>query len=726
MGGLGVGIVTLVPEHNIEKVYFPSNSRAVNERTIVRNTFPDLSSDAFNIYSHSDPILELCLVFVSTEGNLLESKSLREITGIVNNVDAITFDNQGDESGLGDICARRFDECVIIGKFVLLPGFLSAVSNGSVTYPFWTDDAGGTIHVPAALSAVKTQDGVLVSAKVLRVCYELAYINEEVEGKFKWIMEGARPLLFKVSYGFPSSLTEEVEYSTSGEVLHFVGTLLACCVYSIVMSSGGNAVSTRALLGVAGIVATALSILGSMGLMMLCRVNFINIVGIIPFLITGIGIDDLFLLMSAWSSTLGDRTLTVPQRVGCTLKNSGVSVSITSLTDFLAFVIGISSEFRAITIFCLYAGTAVLFCYVANLTFVVACLTFHGRRVYSSRHFLTCRHAQTIRQMKAQVYGVVNLKQGLMLRDLVESDSYYYDFLVDNFDYFPKSLPISFVVNGQVDYSGTAGKDLQDLLQEARDDPMMKPDFERCWLTDYLNSSFFNSSSPDQFVTHLSAYINATSDYQADVVFDSNGDNVIASRCFVRSTESNDQYAQAHLMARLREIADNSKLPVFVYHYSFLAFDQYLAILPATLQMLGYGVASMIVVTFMFLPNAQIVSLVAVTIVMILTGIFGFMYFWNITLSPITMIHLVMSVGFCVDFSAHVCTAYLISDRIKRKARARDAVRHAASPVMNGAISTLLGVVFLSFTKSYVFVTFFKIMLLVITLGMLHVLCVVP
>nr|KAG5702444.1 hypothetical protein BaRGS_027531 [Batillaria attramentaria] len=179
-------------------------------------------------------------------------------------------------------------------------------------------------------------------------------------------------------------------------------------------------------------------------------------------------------------------------------------------------------------------------------------------------------------------------------------------------------------------------------------------------------------------------------------------------------------------MVRMRELADESSLPVFAYHSAFVAYEQFLAVLPATLQMVGCAVAVMFVVTFIFLPHLLMVMLVTLTIVMILVGIFGFMYYWDISLSSITMIHLVMSVGFSVDFSAHVCSAYLVSLAETREARAHDAITHAAGPILNGAVSTLLGVVLLVFSDSYIFTSFFRIMFLVIVFGMLHAVLFLP
>lgn len=71
---------------------------------------------------------------------------------------------------------------------------------------------------------------------------------------------------------------------------------------------------------------------------------------------TGIGVDDMFLLMSCWSSTLGTRDLSVPQRIRETFRAAGIGITITSLTDSLAFAIGASSVFISVRNFCLYSG----------------------------------------------------------------------------------------------------------------------------------------------------------------------------------------------------------------------------------------------------------------------------------------------------------------------------------------------------------------------------------
>jgi hypothetical protein len=47
---------------------------------------------------------------------------------------------------------------------------------------------------------------------------------------------------------------------------------------------------------------------------------------------------------------------TTKERISIALKKSGVSITITSLTDFIAFMVGISASFKSVQIFSVYAG----------------------------------------------------------------------------------------------------------------------------------------------------------------------------------------------------------------------------------------------------------------------------------------------------------------------------------------------------------------------------------
>nr|KAG5702432.1 hypothetical protein BaRGS_027519 [Batillaria attramentaria] len=584
-------------ETDMEVVYFPKDSRALRDRQTVRDTFPDMNNVSYNSFSQSELSSAVSLLFRSKSGSVFNSTVLNEIRNIVTRVKSITASSDGQTVTFSNVCARRDSLCFVDGEYVLSPSFQAAVGAGLVTYPYWNTPAGA-VPLFTAIGGVEVQAGVLVSATVLKLSFNLLADSKVWQDKFLSFAHDLDPVYTEVTYETPDSLGQELDKSTSGDIWLFSLTITIMLTYASIVTAGGNPVSTRGMLANGGVLAAGLGILGSMGLLSLCGVKFVNIVGVIPFLVIGIGVDDMFLLMSSWSDTLGQTDLSVPDRVGATFAGAGIGITITSITDFLAFCIGTTSVFRSVTYFSLYAGVAVLFCYICNITLFGGCLAYHGRRVYSSRHCATCHVTKP--------------------RDQLLADGH-----------------------------------------------------SRCFAV-----------------------------------------------CCGGSAPTEDRGDES--------ISDASSLPVFAYHAAFVAYEQFLAVLPATLQMVGCAVAVMFVVTFIFLPHLLMVMLVTLTIVMILVGIFGFMYYWDISLSSITMIHLVMSVGFSVDFSAHVCAAYLISDSHTREERAHDAITHAAGPILNGAVSTLLGVVLLVFSDSYIFTSFFRIMFLVILFGMLHAVLFLP
>lgn len=179
-------------------------------------------------------------------------------------------------------------------------------------------------------------------------------------------------------------------------------------------------------------------------------------------------------------------------------------------------------------------------------------------------------------------------------------------------------------------------------------------------------------------------------------------------------------------MLHLRSLSSNAGLSCFFYAPAFIFYEQYVQIWPSTLQTVGVALGVMFVVTIVFMPYPFMVFVVTTTLVSILLGIFGFMYYWGLTLSLITMIHLVMSIGFSVDFSVHICHAFLAVKTEKRDDALKKSFDLVGGPILNAAISSLLGISMLGFSKSYIFQSFGKVMFLVIVFGLFHAAFVLP
>ncbi|KAK7104482.1 patched domain-containing protein 3-like [Littorina saxatilis] len=806
--GLGCGILAINENVDTEKLFTPQDSRIYSDRQRLRDNFPDSTSWNFDAFGLSEVPTMAVLLFrrggkdkVKTntfetadvdidqqQYNIFEEKVMDVIRGVIKKVEAIQIKNGGKTYTVLDICARSQDQCVFNGKSITSPSFKERVDNGTVPYPNYRDENGPS-DLSFNLAGVKASaTGVLVAARVLKVRFFWRVDQKKIAKlwniKFLELVstldkEGL-PYDVTIAYSTSESLEHELLEGTSGDAIYFGLTILLMSSYSILVSTGGDVVSTRALLACGGVLAAFLGIVASLGLLSLCGTEYVNFVGIMPYLVLGIGVDDMFLMMSAWGESF-QYNVGTPERLGLTFSKAGVGITITSVTDFLAFLIGISSSFLAVKLFCLFTAFAVLAVYIVNCTLFGACLSLHGDRVFAGKHCLTCRPTQSrqyFRNQKANcckvyccggsvptknfedesiceklpryilprlilnpivkviilmaflsylgaaVYGAIQLKPGMKYVDLVLRSSYYYKYSTWEQEYYGERLAIAFVVDKEINYGAEEGDRFREVLNEAQRDPLMNSKFLRCWLHQFSRSPFYPNTSEAaadkvQFTQGLLQYLKLMDKLSLnDVKFDATNTSVLASRCFVLTKNDVSIFKQADMMIRMRELTDGVKeYTMFVFQPVFIMLEHTIAILPSTLQTIGTAVAVMFLVTAAMLPQLLMVSLVTLNIIFIITCVFGFMYFLDLTFSGISMIHILMSVGFSVDFSAHICAAYLMSDDTHREDRARYALVHASGPIFNGGMSSLVGVSMLMLSESYFFISFFKIMSMVIVAG---------
>lgn len=131
-------------------------------------------------------------------------------------------------------------------------------------------------------------------------------------------------------------------------------------------------------------------------------------------------------------------------------------------------------------------------------------------------------------------------------------------------------------------------------------------------------------------------------------------------------------------------------------------------------------------ISFIFIPNILCSLWVAFSIVSIEMGVAGYMALWDVNLDSISMINLIMCIGFSVDFTAHICYTYMSSKARHPDDRVREALYSLGMPIFQGSVSTILGCVALVLAQSYIFLVFFKMIFLVIFFGALHGLFLLP
>lgn len=100
---------------------------------------------------------------------------------------------------------------------------------------------------------------------------------------------------------------------------------------------------------------------------------------------------------------------------------------------------------------------------------------------------------------------------------------------------------------------------------------------------------------------------------------------------------------------------------------------------------------------------------------------------FNIQLNAVTVVNIVMSLGFSVEFCVHICIAY---NRFmgERKERAMQALELMGSSILVGIGSTkFIGVLVLAFAPSTLFkLYYFRMYLCIIILGLFNGLMLIP
>ena len=158
----------------------------------------------------------------------------------------------------------------------------------------------------------------------------------------------------------------------------------------------------------------------------------------------------------------------------------------------------------------------------------------------------------------------------------------------------------------------------------------------------------------------------------------------------------------------------------------YVHFFQFTLVRSISIQAISLAAIVMMVVSLIFIPNPLCSLWVAFSIISIEVGVVGYMSLWGVNLDSISMIQLIMCIGFSVDFSAHISYAYLAAKVDTPDERVKECLYALGLPIVQGGLSTILGIMALILAPSYIFITFFKTVFLVIFFGAVHGILLLP
>lgn len=297
-------------------------------------------------------------------------------------------------------------------------------------------------------------------------------------------------------------------------------------------------------------------------------------------------------------------------------------------------------------------------------------------------------------------------------------------------------LQFQVVIAGELNYSDPIiQQQIEELTQKLENTTYVtSPLYTESWIRSFLSYVERNNDSLEVNIEDEQSFLNTLKDiwlfpanpFSLDVKFNDNETQIIASRFLIQAVNISDTNQEKEMVRDLRQICKDSPLNATVFHPYFVFFDQFELVRPVSIQAMVIGAIIMMVISFIFIPNILCSLWVAFSIISIEVGVAGYMALWDVNLDSISMINLIMCIGFSIDFTAHICYTYMSSKEKHPDNKVKEALYSLGLPICQGSFSTILGVIALLLADSYIFLVFFKMVFLVIFFGAMHGLLLLP
>ena len=72
------------------------------------------------------------------------------------------------------------------------------------------------------------------------------------------------------------------------------------------------------------------------------------------------------------------------------------------------------------------------------------------------------------------------------------------------------------------------------------------------------------------------------------------------------------------------------------------------------------SIGIIVIIIMIITANLWITFMVGLCVFIVDVFLFGAIYYWGLTLNPVILVHIIVSVGISVDYSAHIAYAFLV------------------------------------------------------------------
>lgn len=415
----GFGFSSWETENRQQKLWVPQNTDAQFETERYQNYFA--SNARFNsiIISGSDG------------GNVLTKESLVQAMEMHKEIETkvALVENVEIEDGvfgpknftLTNVCVKAGGSCVsgfqgvctcLVSSILKQWNYDVNLLNSDSDYMATLQNYGSKESLEAVLgNPTFDADGKVVSAEAFTITYFLEGRMEVVDGsEVDPINEGWEEAVFlsvaesvdskysniNSDYISTRSFSDEFGGAITGDLLLVQISYVVAFIY--LGANMGNikcGTGSRWTMAFSALMVVVLSTGAGFGFSSLLGFFFGPVHSLLPFILLGIGVDDAFVIVNAFNrERTGPRSKEdnddITKRCARALARAGASITVTSMTDLVAFGISASSALPALASFCAYASFGILFLWIFAATFFSATMVLDERRQRDNRRECLC------------------------------------------------------------------------------------------------------------------------------------------------------------------------------------------------------------------------------------------------------------------------------------------------------------------------------------------------
>ncbi|KAM3927967.1 NPC intracellular cholesterol transporter 1 [Leptodactylus fuscus] len=216
------------------------------------------------------------------------------------------------------------------------------------------------------------------------------------EKVFIEFVQGYNNTNLSIAFSAERSIEDEINRESTSDVTTVVRSYALMFVYiSLALGTIGQCssilVDSKISLGISGILIVLASVACSLGVFSYVGIPLtLIVIEVIPFLVLAVGVDNIYIIVQTLQRDERREREKLDQQIGRVLGDVAPSIFLSSFSETVAFFLGALSSMPAVRTFSLFAGMAVFFDFLLQITCFVSLLGLDIKRQEKNRLDILC------------------------------------------------------------------------------------------------------------------------------------------------------------------------------------------------------------------------------------------------------------------------------------------------------------------------------------------------